>query len=147
MDALISLRACVPCSGCADKYFEHRNAFPLTELGFAQTRGLVVVVAAPRAYEPLRYSCRSPDGWLASEEVGPMGSNARERHGLYRCGAFVAARVRRPSILNIRGVANILHAESLESFKHQTSNIKRKNRHGTVAKRKESSSVALISQE
>jgi hypothetical protein len=27
---------------------------------------------------------------------------ARERHGLFRCGAFAAARVRRPSIQNIR---------------------------------------------
>src|SRR5215831_1320757 len=27
---------------------------------------------------------------------------ARERHGLFRCGAFVAARVRRPSIQRIR---------------------------------------------
>jgi hypothetical protein len=76
-----------------------------------------------------------------------MGSNARERHGLFRCGAFVATRVRSPSILNIRGVGNLLHAESLESFTHQTSNIKRQDRRGTVAKRKESSSVALISQE
>ena len=61
-----------------------------------------------------------------------MGSNARERHGLYRCGAFVAARVRRPSILNIREVVNILHAESLESFKHQTA---RSTRHRGQAKR------------
>jgi len=27
---------------------------------------------------------------------------ARERHGLFRCGAFAAARLRRPSIQNIR---------------------------------------------
>jgi len=27
---------------------------------------------------------------------------ARERHGLFRCGTFAAARVRRPSIQNIR---------------------------------------------
>jgi len=27
---------------------------------------------------------------------------ARERHGLFRCSAFAAARVRRPSIQNIR---------------------------------------------
>jgi hypothetical protein len=31
-----------------------------------------------------------------------MGGNARGRHGLFRCGALVAARVRRPSILKIR---------------------------------------------
>jgi hypothetical protein len=31
-----------------------------------------------------------------------MGGNARGRHGLFRCGAFAAARVRRPSILKIR---------------------------------------------
>ena len=32
---------------------------------------------------------------------GSMSGNARERHGLFRCGAFIAARGRRPSI-NVR---------------------------------------------
>jgi len=32
-----------------------------------------------------------------------MGINARERHGLFRCGAFAAARVRCPSILKGAG--------------------------------------------
>jgi len=27
----------------------------------------------------------------AQENVGSMGGNAQERHGLFRCGAFVAA--------------------------------------------------------
>ena len=31
-----------------------------------------------------------------------MGGNAQGRHSLFRCGAFAAARVRRPSIQNIR---------------------------------------------
>ena len=55
-----------------------------------------------------------------------MGGNARERHGLFRFGAFVAARVHRPPqhqnaksaprcdrLRRIRGVAIIPHRSGL----------------------------------
>ncbi len=40
-----------------------------------------------------------PDDLLRKEDRRAV---TRERHGLFRCGTFAAARVRRPSIQNIR---------------------------------------------
>jgi hypothetical protein len=37
-----------------------------------------------------------------------MGGNARERHGLFRCGAFVATRVCRPTATSKRKISAAL---------------------------------------
>jgi len=42
-------------------------------------------------------ACRHPRQLSETKNDGSTGS-ARERHGLFRCGAFQAARIRRPSI-------------------------------------------------
>jgi len=48
---------------------------------------------------------RPPASWIERSEAKKDADRravARERHGLFRCSAFAAARVRRPSIQNIR---------------------------------------------
>jgi len=87
----------------------------------AQTGGLVVVLADPDdlvAYRQPTSHCGIHDS-----PPGSMGDNARERHGLFRCGAFLAARS--------------------SPIRH----IKTQDQPRTVAKLKESSSVAIIPQE
>ena len=64
---------------------------------------------APKRNNPVRGSCRTATAcsahvsrvsWRGASLLKCLGStgNARERHGLFRCGALVAARLRRPSI-------------------------------------------------
>jgi hypothetical protein len=64
---------------------------------------------AQRTYDDAGLCTRDaphPNGWStrplkwidrSETKTGPMDS-AREQHGIFRCGAFIAARSRRPSI-------------------------------------------------
>src|SRR5262249_50565121 len=105
MSKVVQLRAAIAPRGFVLP--KHLNLMSSDAGNRALSAGLIIVFTHPDDAVPQRTPashCSIHDdvpriGLLRKEDQRAV---ARERHGLYRCGAFAAAHVRRPSIQNIR---------------------------------------------